>query len=298
MSDDRSTAPSPRNQDPVGRATQQDPAVAEPRATPVADGDAPKHSAAPAADREPVVIEHPVRQEPLPAEQQSANAAPVVAAPVSPPAPASAPAPATEASALRTVYVEAPAAPKNHGNRGVGSLIAVLSALIYAGVYAAVAALVIGLAGGSGAFGNSFVNFLASPVFWVPVLAFAIALVLLVLIVNRAGWGAYIIGGFVVAVIVYFSYLGGALLTVQAWQYTPDEARRFLADIALSPLSLAAGIVAREVSIWAGAAIAARGRRVRTRNAEAKAAFERDTAARKAEYERANSGYSGHTATR
>ena len=49
---------------------------------------------------------------------------------------------------------------------------------------------------------------------------------------------------------------------------------------------IAAALVAREVSIWIGLAIAARGRRVKARNVETRTAWDREQEEKKAEYER------------
>ena len=48
---------------------------------------------------------------------------------------------------------------------------------------------------------------------------------------------------------------------------------------------IAAALVAREVSIWIGLAIAARGRRVRVRNDETRTAWDREQEEKRAEYE-------------
>jgi hypothetical protein len=48
---------------------------------------------------------------------------------------------------------------------------------------------------------------------------------------------------------------------------------------------IAAALVAREVSIWIGLAIAARGRRVRARNDETRTAWDREQEEKRAEYE-------------
>jgi hypothetical protein len=85
--------------------------------------------------------------------------------------------------------------------------------------------------------------------------------------------------GFLVAVVVYFSYIGGALLTVQAWNFTPQEAVNFISTRWLDPGAIAAAVIAREVPIWAGAWIARRGRAVTARNAEAREEYDRQIAA-------------------
>ena len=53
------------------------------------------------------------------------------------------------------------------------------------------------------------------------------------------------------------------------------------------PFIIIAALVAREVSIWIGLAIAARGRRVKARNLELVDEWEQEHAETKAQYERA-----------
>ena len=61
-------------------------------------------------------------------------------------------------------------------------------------------------------------------------------------------------------------------------------------DPPMNPAIVIATIVAREVAIWFGAAISSRGRRVKARNIEAAAEYKRETAEKKAEFERSQFG--------
>ncbi|WP_066041199.1 hypothetical protein [Herbiconiux solani] len=170
----------------------------------------------------------------------------------------------------------APVPPRPKGNRGAGSLIALAGTVLFALVYGGVGFLII-LANLSGeAAVSAFTSFLASAAFIVPVVVFALALILIVLIVNRAGWWAYVLGGFLVAVLVYFGAIAGALIHVQAWAWQPQEQYDFVRSLTMDPLTLAAAIVAREASIWTGAFIALRGRRLKARNVTAREEFDRE----------------------
>ncbi|TFC13982.1 hypothetical protein E3O19_11630 [Cryobacterium algoritolerans] len=190
-------------------------------------------------------------------------------------------APATTAAPVNTtvqppLYIQAPTPPKYKGNRGVGILIVLLGTAVFAALYALVALALSGI--GSGSLNDTtakFTDFIVLPIFYVPVIFFFLAFVLLVAIVNRGGWWAYVLFGFLVAVVVYFSYIGAALLSVQAWNFTPDEAYRFVSQQWLNPGAIAAAVVAREVPIWTGAWIARRGRSVTARNATTKADYDR-----------------------
>jgi hypothetical protein len=196
-------------------------------------------------------------------------------------APEYTPAPAAPVAPVQQtpIYVQAPTPPKNRGNRAGGILIALLATVVYAVIYAAVA-FVIAAVNSTTVNGatTTFTEFLVRPVYYIPVIFFFLAFSLLVALVNRGGWWAYVLFGFLVAVVVYFSYIGGALLTQAAWNLTPQEAGRFVESLWLNPAAIAAAVIAREVPIWFGAWIARRGRKVTERNVEARAEYERQIA--------------------
>jgi hypothetical protein len=183
----------------------------------------------------------------------------------------------------RIVYVDAPTPPRKKGNRGIGALIALGSSIIFGILFAAVIFLLY-----YATIGRVATNFLMERSFFVPVVLFAVGFILLVLILNRAKWGAYVFGSIFVGLFVYFGTIGALLLFEDVLTYTPDQAAAAFAGALDNPLVIAAGLLAREVSLWMGAAISARGRRVKAKNIEAQAAFERETEARRAEHERAN----------
>jgi hypothetical protein len=185
----------------------------------------------------------------------------------------------TQQFAPTPIYVTAPTAPKTQGNRAAGILIGLIATAVFAGLYALVAFFI--SAAGAANIGDAtarFTDFLLLPVFYVPVIFFFLAFALLVAVLNRAGWWSYVLGGFLVAVVVYFSYIGGALLAVQAWTLTGSEAARFISAQWLNPGAIAAAIVAREVPIWFGAWIARRGRGVTAKNVAARQEYERQLA--------------------
>jgi hypothetical protein len=165
-------------------------------------------------------------------------------------------------------------------------LLALLGAVVFAVLYAVVVAGVISVAVSGTFVAVSFSSFLQSAAFWVPVLVFTLAFILLVLILNRAGWWAHIIGSLLVALAVYFGTIG--LLLVSSGLLFPGEAKGLtFGTVATQPTVILAAIVAREVAIWFGLAIAARGRRVKTRNVESRTAWDKEQAEKKAGIERA-----------
>jgi hypothetical protein len=222
---------------------------------------------------EPVVVE-PV----APAADEAV--APVVAEPVVATTAVAAEPPAQPGP--HVVYIEAPQAPHKKGNRGIGSLIALASAVLFALLYAVILFLVeLGIAG------SANFEFLSQGGFWAPVVVFAVGFVILVVIVNRAGWAAYVVGSLAVGVFVYFG-TSAAILLINAGILQQSQVGEFFHAALINPAIIIAGLLAREVSLWVGFAIAARGRRVRARNVEAREAYDRDFAAKRAEYDHAN----------
>ncbi len=186
------------------------------------------------------------------------------------------------APAQQVIYVQTPAPPTKKGNRGIGALIAAASGIIFTAALAIVTAII-----GAVATGRFSFSFLASATFYLPTLFFVIGFVLLVLLANRANWWAYIFGSILVAALVYFGTVGALLLSAGVILKTPEEAAALFASGLVNPIVVAAALLAREVSLWTGSIIARRGRTLKVRNAEARAAWEREVAEKRAEYDRA-----------
>jgi energy-converting hydrogenase Eha subunit A len=221
---------------------------------------------------------------------EAASAA--VASDPTPAAPDSVPAAAAAEPAApgqQVVYVEAPKPFVPKSNRVFGVLIALLSTVIFAAVTA--------LAGVAEEVVNQkpvAFGFISTLDFWAPVILFAIAFIVLVLIVNRAGWAAYVVGSLVVALFVYFG-TGGAYLALHASAIPSNEVPQHFTKELFRVATLVTAVLAREVSLWMGFAIAARGRKVKARNVEARVLYDQEIAAKRAEYEQANARNSGAT---
>jgi hypothetical protein len=182
-------------------------------------------------------------------------------------------------AAPQTIYVQAPTPPKTRGNRGFGVLVALIGTVAFAALYAGVSYLLL-LGQGDAVQANSvFTQFVARPVFWVPIIATFVGFALLAVIVNRGPWWYYAVFGLLVGVLVYFSYIGAALLTVEAWTLSVEQGNEFLRQRWLDPFAITAAVVAREIPIWFGGWIAARGRTVTERNRLAREAYDRELAA-------------------
>ncbi len=179
------------------------------------------------------------------------------------------------------IYVTAPAAPRPKGNRGFGALIALLSTVLFAVLLALASALIGLVVEGTLGFG-----FLSNGLFYAPVLAFLIGFVLLVLIVNRAAWWTYIVGSLFVGLFVYFGTIGFGMLGAGVILASPSEAADLFRAQLANPFVIVSALLAREVSMWVGAGIAARGRRVKAANIVARESYDRELAEKRAEHER------------
>jgi hypothetical protein len=189
----------------------------------------------------------------------------------------------TSTPAQQVIYVQVPAAPARLGNRGFGALIALASAVVYTAVLAALTILLrFALTGSADA------SFLGRAEFYIPTLFFVIGFVILVLIANRANWGAYIVGSLIVALVVYFGTIGLGLLGSGIITNTPDEAAGRFAASLRDPFIIGAALLAREVTMWTGILISRRGRRLKVRNAEARDAYDRELAEKRAGYDTAS----------
>jgi len=182
----------------------------------------------------------------------------------------------------QVVYVEAPKPFVKKGNRGFGVVIAIISAIIFAVVYALAGAIANLLNGQPADF-----TVVGTAEFWAPVVMFAIGFIIVVLVVNRAGWAAHVIGSIFVALVVFFAGTG-AILLLQINQIPSNRVGEHFASVLLSVPIILAAILAREVALWMGFAIAARGRKVKARNVDARILYNQEIAAKRAEYEQAN----------
>lgn len=253
----------------------------------------PANPAAPQSAR--VVPEAPPEQRPQIAEPDE-----LPSAGPSTPAPAGAPAGATTNTEgnivispdhpMAALYLQTPSAPELRGNRGAGVLIGVLATIAFALVYAGVLALALAPSTPPSRFLDSLVTAALWPTV-VASVAFLIGIIVLVLIVGRAGWWAYVLGGFLVGVLTWLGALAGLVYAAYVTVGTSGLREMLGGDVGsgLNPFDLlatfglmlpaiAAGVVAREATVWFGAWIGARGRKVTRRNSELLAEYERSLA--------------------
>ena len=176
---------------------------------------------------------------------------------------------------MAAFYVQTPTAPEIKGNRGGGVVIAILAALGFAVVYAGVLALWIAPTTPPSQFTDSIIDLTLNWGFISGVVAFLVGMILLVLIFGRAGWWAYVLGGFFVGALVWVATTIGVAVSEDGvrvlFERSPLDS---IGEFGLSIPTIAAALVAREATIWFGAWIGARGRKLKARNAEALAEYE------------------------
>jgi hypothetical protein len=177
------------------------------------------------------------------------------------------------AAPAQTVFVTAPTEPVHRGNRGFGFLIVIIATIIFAALYGVIIAIIEYVRNGT-----ADLDFLTSIDFYVPVAFFFVGFLIVALIANRAGWWAHVIGSLLIALFIYFGTVGVGLIRGGVIMQTPNDASRLFSEALLNPYVIAAALLGREVSLWFGAAISARGRRVKAKNIEARETFERETA--------------------
>ncbi|GAA1644726.1 ABC transporter [Microbacterium flavum] len=184
---------------------------------------------------------------------------------------------ASVAPAPQPIFVQAPEAPRPRGNRGAAGLIGLLATVAFALLYLA-AALGLRALGGdvtTSNVGTEASSALTSWWFWVPVAVFFLAFWLLGAIINRGRWGHWVIFGLFVGAASYGGHLLGQLFQAPFWQLTASQGQQVVQDQLLAPLAIVAFVVGRELTIWFGAWVAARGKRMAELNRESQREYER-----------------------
>lgn len=191
--------------------------------------------------------------------------------------PAYAAEPTRASSGPQPIFVQAPEAPRPRGNRGAAGAIGLLAALAFAVLYL-LAILSLGLLTGDldwAGIPEAALAALTTWGLWAPTVAFFLGFWLLGAVINRGRWGHWVVWGLVVGVIAWAGYLVGVLFDAPFWMITAREGLTLLADNVLAPLAIVAFVLGRELTIWFGAWVAARGRRVTEINDEAQREYER-----------------------
>jgi len=186
-------------------------------------------------------------------------------------------APTATAYAPQPIFVQAPEAPNPRGNRAAAGAIGLLAALSFAVLYFA-AWIGFGALSGDVTGENvatTALETLGTWSLWVPVIVFFLAFWLLGAIINRGRWGAWVIFGLFVGIAAYVGHILGALFQAPFWMLTARQGAELVETELLAPLAIAAFVIGRELTIWFGAWVAARGKRVTELNVEAQREYER-----------------------
>ncbi|MGZ0711788.1 ABC transporter (plasmid) [Coraliomargarita sp. W4R53] len=258
--------------------------VATPERAPESEATATAAASTPAAST-PVYTEPaaPVADEPATASYAADDAPttayaaePAVVTPSEPVNEYVAPA-ATMAYAQQPIFVQAPESPRPRGNRAAAGAIGLLAAISFGILYMA-AWLGFGAIRGdvtTDNVGTVALDALGTWSLWVPIVVFYIAFWLLGAIVNRGRWGAWVVFGLFVGVASYGGHILGALFQAPFWELTASEGAQLTENELLAPLAIAAFVIGRELTIWFGAWVASRGKRVTELNVEAQREYER-----------------------
>jgi hypothetical protein len=181
------------------------------------------------------------------------------------------------AASPQPIFVQAPEPPRPRGNRAAAGLIGLLAALSFAVLYLA-AALAFGLLDGTHTFTtvvDAAVDALTSWWLWITTAVFFIGFWLLGAIINRGRWAHWVVWGLLIGFVAYGAHLVGQLFQAPFWQLTRTEGADLVETQLVAPLAFAAFVIGRELTIWFGAWVAARGRRVSEINLEAQREYER-----------------------
>ncbi|MGT2425934.1 hypothetical protein [Amnibacterium kyonggiense] len=203
----------------------------------------------------------------MPAASGTAAVAPAQPAPVAP----------ARQPVLAPADDDEPPAPRRGGNRLVATAWVLLAAGLFEVLYFAAVALLELIIAGPGAVAGQLQALIEQKgaVFaWLPVLFFFLLFELTVLLLNRAGRFAYVVASAVVGLLVYV--ISAILVPLVIAGAVPD--RNTALQAFLSPAFILILIVAREVMLWTGFAIGARGTRVRRRDREARARYDQEVA--------------------
>lgn len=175
------------------------------------------------------------------------------------------------------IFVQAPEPPRVRNNRGTAALVGLLAAVVFGILYLAAG---LGVAAWRGeAPAGEIVDLLLGQLqtwsFWVPVIVFFLGFWLLGGIINRGGWGAWVIFGLVVGLISYGGHILGQLVQAPFWTLTASQGWELVQGQLFAPLAIAALLLGREITIWFGAWVANIGAHKTELNQAAQREYER-----------------------
>lgn len=189
---------------------------------------------------------------------------------------------------MASLYMQTPMPPEPRGNRLAGFLISLLATIVFAVLAAGALALYLAPVTTAADFlGKAFLPNLLSLPFFAATGMFFVALTVAVVIGGRAGWWHYVLGGFLIGVAVFAAVVAAvwasevndfAKLNLFSGLERVDASSVSEIFARYSLVAVVCGVLAREVTVWFGAWIGARGRKVKQRNQEAYGEYERQLA--------------------
>ncbi|MFI8632574.1 ABC transporter [Microbacterium sp. NPDC077663] len=264
---------------PVTASAVDDEPLYRPAATEPAEGSSPTADTAvvDAPARHDDDAEHATAAAPAAATAAypHADQTPTTVTSSEPPA-AAAPAP-TAVYSQQPIFVQAPEAPRPRGNRGAAGAIGLVAAVVFALLYLAAT---LGLDAldepiAVADLGQRTLDILTTWAFWVPVAVFFLGFWILGAFINRGRWGLWVVFGLLVGAAAYGGHLLGQLFQAPFWSIAPSQAAQIVGEQLLAPLAVIAFVLGREITVWFGAWVARRGRRVTELNDEAQREYER-----------------------
>ncbi|MGO1770845.1 MAG: hypothetical protein ACTHZX_12910 [Microbacterium sp.] len=175
------------------------------------------------------------------------------------------------------VIVEEYEPPRKRGNRLAALLIGIPATIVFVLLYAA-ADLGWKLIQGEIAFdtlASDLLATIAEASFWLPAIVFFLAFWIVGLLVNRGRAAWWVVLGLLVAAATYAGCVFADVVTYPFWMIAPSEAQAMIGERLLDPVAIVSFVIAREVTVWFGAWVAGRGRRMKRLNAEDRAEYER-----------------------
>jgi hypothetical protein len=190
--------------------------------------------------------------------------------------------PAAESSPTEGLLME----PDKRGNRGFAFFTALLATIVFAALYTVLFAGIRLVFNPEADLVGGMTEFIGTAPFYVPVALFLVLIVVWSLIANRAGWWSYILASLIAAGVAGAAYYVGVAFqdVVNGQPWSNEALTAALRTPEHLPGALIAFIAANQSALWIGGIAALRGRRVKRKNAEERAEYERKVAEER-EYE-------------
>lgn len=163
--------------------------------------------------------------------------------------------------------VQVPDFPRAKSNRLFGTIVVVIATIVFGALWIGSYALFIQITVGGSSVARAMQEFFGLTVWWVPIAVFFVLYEAFALIANRARGTTYVLGSLIIGLLVYGLNTLFYVLSAASSGSTVSAAGVF--QVLESVLFILPGLLAREVVLWSGLVIGARGTRLRRRHNEA-----------------------------